>query len=193
MADIRDVIQKLRDTASELQAEFPVIILEQVTTAKSIIQDRIQETGKDHKGKQLGQYSDRKIPATFMFKDGKVRPTFIGKGRKSTDAKLEKLAREGKGVSYGDFRQLDGKQNKYVDLTFSGKMFRNTGLVDKGVQGKKVVAVLGQTDERSEKVANYNVARYGNFMQLSEPELERLAGDVAVRVDEIINKNLSGI
>ncbi len=157
MADLDDVINALRNTADELDEEIPRLLLEQEITAKSLVQDRIQETGKDAKGGQLGQYSDTKIPAFF----------FIGKGTKATDAKLKVLSDEGKKISYEDFRKLDGKQGSYVDLTFTGQMWRDTGLVQQQVSKSNTVIVIGQKTERSEKVAGYNEKRYGNFLQLS--------------------------
>lgn len=184
MAYLNDVIKALRNTATEIQQSVPSILLQSQVTAKSIIQDRIQETGRDHKGKQLGEYSTKKIPAFFH----------MGKGKKSTDVKLKKSQKEKKLVSYADFRQMDGKQIKHVDLTFTGQMFRQTGLVG-GVEtaGSKMTVTMGQTTERSKKVAGYNEERYGKFLSLSEEELERLGVDASEEVVAIINKNLGDL
>jgi len=183
MSDLNDVIKALRRTADEIDQRIPEILLGQEITAKSLIQDRIQETGKDSKGAQLGNYSDTKLPPFF----------FIGKGTKATDAKLQTLAKEGKKISYKEFRKLDGKQGDYVDLTFSGKMWRETGVVKQGKQGQSAVIVIGQKTERSQKIAGYNEERYGNYLSLSDEELEILAEDVAAEVEDIINKNLNGL
>lgn len=183
MASIDELSKKLKQAADELEVEIPNILLEQEITAKSLVQDRVQETGKDAKGGQLGDYSTKKIPAFF----------FIGKGKKATDNKLRKLAREKKNISYSDFRQLDGKQSAYVDLTFTGQMWRQTGLVQKQITNKKSVIVIGQTTERSEKVADYNTIRYGNFLELSESEVEIITQDFAAEVEDIINRNINGL
>lgn len=183
MADLNDVIKALLKTADQLDEEIPALLLEQEITAKSLVQDRIQETGQNAQGSKLGDYSDTKVPAFF----------FIGKGTKATDAKLKVLADEGKKLSYEEFRKLDGKQGGYVDLTFSGQMWRETGLVRKEVSKKQAVIVIGQTSERSEKIAGYNEQRYGNFLQLNEEEISIIAEDMSAGVEDIINKNLSGL
>ena len=183
MASLQDVINALRDTAEILEVRIPELLVEQEITAKSLVQDRIQETGKDSKGGQLGIYSQTKIPAFFFF----------GKGTKATDAKLKVLSKEGKKLSYADFRKLDGKQNQYVDLTFSGRMWRETGLVRKEATNKKAVIVIGQTTPRSEEIAGYMTDRYGNFLELSQEEIDIITEDMTAEVEDIINMNLSGL
>ena len=183
MASLQEVINALRDTADVLEKRIPELLLEQEITAKSLIQNRIQETGKDSKGGRLGIYSNTKIPAFFFF----------GKGTKATDAKLKVLSKEGKKLSYSDFRKLDGKQNQFVDLTFSGKMWRETGLVRKEVSKTKAVIVIGQTSERSEKVAGYLTDQYGNFLELSQEEIDIITEDMTLEVEDIIEQQLSGL
>lgn len=183
MADLRELVKALRKTADEVERELPVILLEQEITAKSLVQDRIQETGKDSKGQQLGEYSDNKIAPFFSF----------GKGKKATDTKLKKLAREKKLISYKGLRKLDGKQVKYVDLTFSGKMFLDIGVTKKSLGGKKPSIVIAPKTERSEKIADENTKRYGNFLAPNEEELQILGEDMAAEVEAIIERNLSGL
>lgn len=183
MASLQEVINALRDTADKLEKRIPELLLEQEITAKSLVQDRIQETGKDSKGGTLGIYSNTKIPAFFFF----------GKGTKATDKKLQSLSKEGKKLSYADFRKLDGKQSNYVDLTFSGKMWKDTGLVKKEASKTNAVIVIGQKTERSEKVAGYMEDRYGNFLQLSQEEIDIITEDMTLEVEDIINANLSDL
>lgn len=183
MASADEVVRKLRQTATELEQAIPDLLLEQQITAKSLVQDRIQETGKDADGGQLGDYSTRKLPALF----------FLGTGAKATDNKLRKLAQEGKRISYKDFRKLDGKQNKHVDLTFKGQMWREIGLKKEGKEGKKVFVTIGPRTDRSEKVADFNTERYGNFLELSDDELEIITLDMADAVQDIVNNNLDGL
>lgn len=183
MASLGETIEALRRTADQLDDEIPILLLEQQVTAKSLVQDRVQETGKDKSGSQLGDYSTREIPAFF----------FLGKGTKATDAKIKKLIKDKKNLSYAGFRKLDGKQNKYVDLTFSGQTWRQTGLTDKGKKGKKVFITIGPTTPRAEEISDLLTERYGNYLELSDEELELIALDMADSVERIINNNLDGL
>jgi len=183
MASLDDSIKKFDSLVNTLEREIPRIIISQNVTAKSLVQNRIQETGKNKQGSQLGNYSNRPIPAFF----------FIGKGKKTTDAKLKKLAREKKNISYAEFRRLDGKQNEHVDLTFTGKMWRGIGLTTSNTSGKKTSVKIGPKDGRTDKVAGYNRDRYGDFLDLSEDEIKQIEEDVQFEIEQILNTELNGL
>ena len=179
MATLNDAINGIKSLTNELEVKIPLLITASNVTAKSLVQDRVQETGKDSKGTQLGDYSENGISAFY----------FIGKGSKSTDAKLKKLQKEGKKVSYSDFRKLDGKQNKHVDLTFSGRMWRGIGLVQTNTQNNRTTVKVGPKDAYTDKVSESNSKRYGNFLNLSSEEVEEIEEDIQFDIEAIIKKH----
>jgi hypothetical protein len=178
MATLNDAINSIKSLTNELEVKIPLIITGSNVTAKSLVQNRVQETGKDSKGTQLGDYSENKISPFY----------FIGKGSKATDSKLKKLQREKKKISYSDFRRLDGKQNKHVDLTFTGGMWRGIGLVQSNTSNNRTTVKIAPKDERTDKVSESNSKRYGNFLNLSSEEVEELEEDIQFEVESIINK-----
>ena len=169
--------------ADELETFIPNLLLEQELTALALVQNRVQETGKDSKGGKLGDYSTRKLPAFF----------FVGKGKKTTDAKLMKLGREGKRISYKEFRELDGKQAKFVDVTFTGQNWRQQGLVKQQISKDRAAIVIGPTTKRAEEVSENLDKKYGNWLALSEEELQEIADNMAEAVEEVINKHINGL
>ena len=181
MADFKQAAKVFRDLANELEEKIPLIVIGTNVTAKSLVQNRIQETGKDKDGKQLGNYSETKVPAFFYF----------GKGKKTTDSKVKKNSREKKPLSYKQFRELDGKQSKYVDLTFTGKMWQGIGLIQEN-KGKGFASFkIGPKDARTAELAAYNEARYGNFLALSDEEVTELSEDIQFEIENIINRAIN--
>lgn len=179
MSTLNDAINRLKSLTKELEVKIPLIITASNVTAKSLVQNRVQETGKNSKGTQLGDYSENGISAFF----------FIGKGSKSTDAKLKKLQREEKKVSYSDFRKLDGKQNKHVDLTFSGRMWRGIGLTQSSTSNNRTTVKVGAKDNYTDKVSESNSIRYGNFLTLASEEVEEIEEDIQFDIEAIIKKH----
>lgn len=183
MADLNDLIKKLNEAADKIDQELPSLLLESEITAKSLVQKRIQDEGKDKDGKKIGDYSQNKIPAFF----------YLGKGTKKSDVKVRKAIKEKKKLSYADFRRLDGKQNKFVDLTFTGQMFRDIGVTETNNNSKEASIVIAPKTKRSEEVAGYNTERFGNFLAPSEEELELLAEDLGDSINNILNSSLNGL
>ena len=183
MATLKDAIESIRNLTKELEVKIPLIITAQNVTAKSLVQDRVQETGKDSKGGQLGDYSVNKISPFY----------FIGKGRKSTDGKLKRLQKEEKKISYSEFRALDGKQNSHVDLTFSGRMWRGIGLSSTNTSNNRTTVVVAPKDTYTDKVAESNSKRYGNFLTLTDNEEITLEEDVEFDITTIINTRLNAL
>lgn len=179
MATLNDAINSIKSLTNELEVKIPLIITASNVTAKSLVQNRIQETGKNSKGSKLGDYSDNGISPHFYF----------GKGSKSTDAKLRSLQKKGQKVSYSDFRRLDGKQNKHVDLTFTGRMWRGIGLVQSNTSNNRTTVKIGPKDTRTDKVSESNSRRYGNFLNLSSDEVDELEEDIQFDIETIIKKH----
>jgi hypothetical protein len=80
----------------------------------SLIQDRVQQQGAKSSGQQIGKYNDF---AKFRGARRKAK-SFASKKRYSkTTSKM----------TYKQLRQTLGLQVNYIDLTFSGDMFRDWG------------------------------------------------------------------
>ena len=101
--------------------------------------------------------------------------------------------REGKRISYKEFRELDGKQAKFVDVTFTGQNWRQQGLVKQQISKDRAAIVIGPTTKRAEEVSENLDKKYGNWLALSEEELQEIADNMAEAVEEVINKHINGL
>lgn len=119
------------------------------------IKRRIQNKGNSSSGKKIGNYK--------------------GTQNKTKSGKLTGWAR---------IRQEEGRQTKYIDLTFSGDLMRTYVVlpIDENT------LALGWTNEKEYKIAGYLENRYGDIFGLSKKELREFVEDVNKEIDRIINR-----
>lgn len=146
----------------------------------ALIRLRIQNTGKDEFGKLIQSgYSNAKVPAWFFDK-------ISNKGAQ------KRLRAKGYFASYSDARKANNLQNRYVDLTFTGGMFKGLG-VDIVSNGEGLtVTQIGAQNARSERLVGYNSERFGAFIRLSDEEKQQLAKANLERVVKQLKKVFRG-
>jgi len=129
--------------------------------ALALIRRRIQNTGRDANESQLGDYSTTPLPAFFYF------------GRSvnaSGETKVRAAAKKGNKLSYKDFRNANNRETDFVDLTFTGAMWREMDVNITTNTPKKSTATISPTTPRTVKVLTYNVLRYGPILDITANE-----------------------
>ncbi len=88
---------------------------------------------------------------------------------------------------YKLYKKREGKYRGIVDLTFTGNMWKNTGIVSTVDQGGVVtVTVAGKDQFTRDKMVN-NADLRGDFLTLSPKEIEQLKDDSKERLFGKIN------
>jgi hypothetical protein len=134
MPTLEETIKGLKEFVIALDREMPKLMLETAITGKSLIQNRIQETGINADNRELGIYSN-----------------------------LSKT-----------IRKESGKQIAYIDLTFSGRMWVNIGIIKESEGKNKYTATIGAKTEDNQKKLSDNTVRFGEILKISEGEKEKL-------------------
>ena len=132
-------------------------------------------------------YSSGEIPIYFLTGfTGKNSITYHPKTKsKRGDKFLEGKKKQGEHtVSYSELRQAEGLQINFVDLTFSGEMWRNMFPREVIVEGNYYIAPLGCNTKDGQAKLNYNYERYGNFFA------KVLTGDNLKLMYEVANAEL---
>jgi hypothetical protein len=102
------------------------------------------------------------------------------------DVKGAKLGKYSKG--YAAYRQREGRQNRYVDLEFTGALRRNIQTVRAGTQ---VTIAITNQDERL--IASYLEKQYGkSIFSLSKEEQVELDAVIRVLFQKDIEEILNG-
>jgi hypothetical protein len=91
---------------------------------------------------------------------------------------------------YKELRTLNGRQVGHVDLSFFGRMWQNTKLVDRKNQGFKFLAIIGATTKEDKAKLAGNRDRYGDFLAPTKEELQVLQQIQLNRLTEIFRKVL---
>lgn len=99
-----------------------------------------------------------------------------------SDAKVliqQRIQQEGQNASGGrtpDYsplykkkRQKKGLQTNYMDLTYTGEMFRSIGLTEKKTKDEVIVSVAGR-DEFTQNKINWNSEKHFEVLKLSKQE-----------------------
>lgn len=171
--DLRAYSARLRAAAAALEAEGPRIVETMAQTARVLAQQRIQE-----RGVAGAAYSQNLVP-TFFF------------AKRALNAGGRQYVKKNKLGTWGGFRQAQGRQSQFVDLTYTGHMFqslqtrRQPG--EPGVFRAETVA----SDQESAKKLRYNLERYGNFMAPTAQEQGELRLIGSREVGGILNQYLT--
>lgn len=157
MSDLQDLKNILVSIINAVPDVMPQVATSMSLTAKSVAERTIKDKG-------FGQlYSDTKVPAWFM--KGKE----LNKRGLNYILTLEKNATEDEPAltNWGEFRQAQGLQTAFVDLSYSNKMW--AGMFPQDVQQDlyTYIAPLGNNTREGQDKMNWNFERYGDFLGLA--------------------------
>lgn len=176
--DIKAFSQSLLGVQKGLAEALPTILQGAALTTFAKIRNRIQETGVGNNGQAYPVYSQNELPGFF----------FEGKGNAKGKAAVKKAEKEGRGISYEEFKSANNgpASVKFRNLTLSGDMWRNIGITgtDQEKQGL-VVSISGETQFAKNKM-KYNSKQVGDFMSASKKEEAEATKDFQSEVDTVL-------
>lgn len=174
-------IQKIDKVIGALETDAPKINLRMSANAKAEIQERVQEKGQKSSGGSFENYSTNPLPLFF----------FEGKSNRKSAAARITSKNYPDGLSYAGFRQLNGLQTAFVDLTFSGDMFRDIKARQTGPVGRHVyTAKIGAERKDNQDKIRWNTRRKGVFLALSTEEKEKIKASYKLEIEKLIKRNL---
>ena len=138
------MIKKLKEDIDAALAEIKQGMLLRVTTAASdtaaLVANRVRMTGENAKGAQFSPYSRNPMGAWRL----------IGKSRTgSAEAKVKTAAKEGKLISYAEFRQMNNLRVDKKNFEFTGEMWQKFNVKSATLKGKLIEVVVGGTTKDS--------------------------------------------
>lgn len=174
---IDEAIESVDRLLSVLDNELLKITEEIAINATTLIIHRIQTDGI---GKQ---YSSKKVPAYLFLLDENRLDT------QQTVNAIRKIAEaedpEDRFANWADVREAHGNQISFVDLTFTGRMFQNIGVITTEKVGNQYQTTVAGFDEETRKKMKWNAERYGQFFSSSESEIKMLQGLFDERIIEL--------
>ncbi len=160
--NIKGLIQAIQDNGLAIAETMAI-------TGKSLVQDRIQKEGLPGE-----KYSTNETPTWFM------------KG-KEINQRGRKYVEENKTGTWGGFRQAQGLQSDYVDITYTGRMFGGIRPIQRLTAGNTYRIVMGGTDKEVDEKLYYNTERYGDFLEPNaseQTEIDEIVDDVLTELTD---------
>ncbi|MCX6218354.1 hypothetical protein [Spirosoma sp.] len=162
---------------SEMAARFRALALrlpelgvelmtEVAETGVSVMEARSIDTGIDADGRpgNKAKYSEKKVPSYFL------------KGQELNQSG-KKYLDENKRVNWYGLRQAQGLKSQDVNLTYTGEMWKQYGVLSVTVSNGKVSARVGISGDRA-AVFVANIKRYGAFYRNTPEELANRQQDI---------------
>lgn len=170
--DLNALLNKLKAFRDKLPEVLPQVATSVSMAGKALAERTIKDKGF---GKA---YSNVTYPAHWLY----------GKHLNAQGLRyIEEQILDERGANWKGFRDAQGLQTQYVDLTYSGKMWNGMFPQDVQVNLFKYIAPLGNNTVEGQKKMNWNRERYGDFIGavLQGENLEsmkRVAYDELVRL-----------
>ena len=154
MSDLADLIKQLKAFRDAIPDVMPTVATSVSMSAKALAERTIKDKGFGF------LYSQTEVPAWF-FKGKELNK----RGLAYLESLEEKADEENPALTnWGEFRNSQGLQSKYVDLTYSGKMWASMFPQDVQIDLFRYVAPLGSTNKEGQNKMNWNYERYGDFV-----------------------------
>jgi hypothetical protein len=174
-----DFAVKMKILAEELTAQRED---ESILIAAEVIKQvrtRVQNEKVDADGSPFGQYSQALLPQWY----------FYGKSRTKT---AEADLRAGDWfVSYAEFRELNNLDSGDISFTFTGDMWKDTGVVQVQNEDDVTIVTIGGQNERAKNILEWQEPRYGNIIEANEEEINFAIEAHQERISGTINRFLS--
>lgn len=164
--------------------------------ALAVIKKRVQEEGKDAKGKEYASYSTKPMLANCSSMTSSACQRIAGSKEKRKELKWVTLKRGGKNIrlfqineGYKQFRELHGRQTSHVDFTFYGTLWGGMRIISSGSEHNNGIVTVGPGNETGMKILEGNVKKRGQILDLSSKEITELAQTFKLKTLNILERH----
>jgi len=186
-------IQRWIESIPEGQAE---IILEAANNATGMIKDRIRKTGCKADGSMFAPYSTTPMLTNCSSMTQAACAKKAGSKEKRRDLRWVTLKRGDKKVKlfeleggYKEYRELHGRPTNFVDFAFSGNMWADVQVTSNDNDHRKGRATVSALHEDQYKKLEGNEAKREGILDISEAEMNDLAGIIENRLIEMMQRS----
>lgn len=180
MGNLSDIRLQIQAARSKLAAALEPEALKAGADIAALVENRIVTTGKKSSGAPLTAYSEKEVPAFFFFNRSRNAA-----GERAVRAKAK--AREG--ISYKEFRGLNGLNTAQKNLEFTGEMWQEFGVTGiRVIQPGLIVVSIGGKSNRSEELLGYHSERENtDVTEPSKQEIEQVQAALSARLEKILS------
>ena len=152
---------QLRNLAATIDATREADSIQIASELRALVRNRVQNEKTDANGSSFGGYSEKVVPQYYYY------------GRSLSEGAEDKVKEGDWFLSYEDFREDNNLQTEAKDFTFSGDMWRNTGVVDvRNTNASTAVTYGGQTTRAAELISYHSDREGLSIIAASEQEVQ---------------------
>ena len=89
---------------------------------------------------------------------------------------------------YVNVRNKKGYETTFTNLTFTGQMWRSTGIVNEGATAKGYTVEIGGGDATAKNKVQWNSERYGDILRVSKKEETQLQVQINEQLNDFIKQ-----
>lgn len=169
-----DLIRNLTNFENNLKIKAPTFIMFAGKIYLEKKKEKIYNSG-------VGRYSSKKYHAGSL------------KGKELTQAGLSFLETKIKNkqkTNWAGLRNAEGLQTSFVDLWYSGAMWKNVDAVKGNQSIYRYSVIIGAKDKEQKRKLIDNFDRYGNFLDPTKKELTEVKDNLAHSIFELLKASL---
>jgi hypothetical protein len=145
----------------------------------ALIRNRVQNDKLNAEGQPFGQYSRALVPQWFFY------------GRSLSGGAEDRIKAGDWFQSYADFKEANNMDGGDINnFTFSGDMWRNTGVTNVKNEGNSTTVTIGGQTTRAQNIQEWQEPRYGNILEANEEEKQLIYDAHTERINKILNTYL---
>lgn len=179
MGSLNDIRSKIQRARAAMLSDFQREALKAGADAAALVENRIVTKGETAEGQKLSPYSTKPVPAFFYFNRSR---------NNAGEQAVRKRAKAKQGVSYKEFRQLNGLNTTNKNLEFTGEMWQAFGVKQATILRPGVAeVVIGGKNSRSESLLGYHSDRENtDITKPSQQEVQAVQRAIAARLTKLI-------
>lgn len=146
----------------------------------ALVTNRVVQSGTSSDGSSFTPYSQQKLPAFFYFNRSRTS---------SAEATVRQKAKKREGISYRDFRGINGLNTSPKNFEFTGSMWRGFGVIRVARNAAGVSVLIGGRNPDSEQKIGWGSGQENK--SIIRPSAEEI-GIVKNNLQRWVNSLLNG-
>ena len=170
-----DFANKLKNLAATIDASREVQSVQIAQELRTLVRNRVQNDKQDSEGNTYDKYSEAVVPQSYYY------------GKSLSQGAEDKIKAGDWFLSYEDFREANNQPIDAKNFTFTGDMWRNTGVTDvENTNATTSVSYGGQTSRSSDLIGFHSEREGLSIISANKQEIEFVTEAHAERIADAI-------
>jgi hypothetical protein len=172
-----DFANKLKNLTVTIEANREVQSIQIAQELRTLVRNRVQNDKEDSNGNSYGEYSEAVVPQSYYY------------GKSLSQGAEDKIKAGDWFLSYQDFKEANNQPIDAKNFTFTGDMWRNTGVTDvENTNTSTTVSYGGQTQRSSDLIGHHSEREGLSIISANEKEIKFVTEAHSERIADSIKE-----